>query len=1010
MKFKQKLKKGWSILETVIVLAVTAILAGVSVGIYFGVTTQDPETAAVTVQQQVVDLWESHINNGTEFSSDIEAKAREFCTGYIEERGTNVPLNYRVLEFDTYVSAIPNESETSRAYDPSGNAKEAVIIKIDTLYPSYFISTASSVLKLSPIFETERLLNEAVINDNYVSYSGVLDDYGITSADDDFTLFYELTDVNYNGKVVRGIKYVRYNVLNANNEVYATVFGRANRSLDGDCEGEYLPKSFAITMGNSIFHTSTFRLIETRGEEKYNYDPDHIYEYGDDYLEGKETYQVFEGKDANGNDIVTNKVAPISVVNDEYITGEKTINFYPTLTTGNGDKDQNGGTGNGDKEEPDIDIYNPLDPDDDPSKPGNGTGNGSATVDPEANIGVYPITLAFAEPITPSGLGETIIAWFKSWFGIYDFTFKYLYFSNLGALNEFINTPTYGDLLDSISEDNRISYLHFAHGFEIDTFVSIPEDFVVFVDDAVDNTSSDRTAHIDDFIEEYKDNDGAIDMMEDREWGREACDPYKVHWPATPNKLVHITESGILRFNNNAKLYVESDAGVTSWDYKGTPYGWKVKSYGEINNDGLIQLLGNSSARITGIVSGSGRIVASSTSTISEPLKITDFFGKSNTQNAYIGRNIFPSDFYYLDSIRCNLVLSYGARYVGLVAIQETWSGMDHTFFGKINLISSKMDDSLFVMKSESQVVKSCDNNGKTTIDVVQGELVYSHDLLNTQISSGVNDGASQVGYKEFDTKDTGFKLSNINLLVRRGAKFTMPGMEYNGGNTGYPRLEVLPSSRIHIYAGGTLNMGKNSYIYITNYFDNDAVHYDSNGNTPTNGAFADVAINKNGSNSKYAATCLAKMWQLATYYNATDYMFVNEGVINQDLTRTVIDSSTKTYKKDCEHTHYVWPIDYPCVGEIIYQGIETVKYIQSSIYSWSYNKITNVKGSIKSFTISGSAVRYGSEWHNHTTADDKNNYDNVYPIYEKGFNDVAYGYGGDASTCWCYPGNQLIF
>ena len=124
MKFNQKLKKGWSILETVLVLAVTAILSGVSVGIYFGVTTQDPETAAVTVQQQVVDLWESHINNGTEFSSDIEAKAREFCTGYIEERGTNVPLNYRVLEFDTYVSAIPKEIVTSRAYDPSGNAKE----------------------------------------------------------------------------------------------------------------------------------------------------------------------------------------------------------------------------------------------------------------------------------------------------------------------------------------------------------------------------------------------------------------------------------------------------------------------------------------------------------------------------------------------------------------------------------------------------------------------------------------------------------------------------------------------------------------------------------------------------------------------------------------------------------------------------------------------------------------------------------------------------------------------
>ena len=175
MNFIQKLKKGWSILEMTIVMGVVAILAGTSVGIYFGVTNQDPEVQAISTQQQVVDLWEQHINNSSEFSSDVDAKAHSFCTGYVEEKGVNVKLNYRTLEFDTYVSAIPNESQIDRAYDPSGNAKEAALIRIDSQYPSYFISTASSIIYVSEPFETEEIFNQALIDDKYVSYSGVLD-------------------------------------------------------------------------------------------------------------------------------------------------------------------------------------------------------------------------------------------------------------------------------------------------------------------------------------------------------------------------------------------------------------------------------------------------------------------------------------------------------------------------------------------------------------------------------------------------------------------------------------------------------------------------------------------------------------------------------------------------------------------------------------------------------------------------------------------------------------------
>ena len=134
MKILKNLKKAFTLIETIVVIAVIAVLAGVSVGIYFGVTSADPEEEAVTIREQVMDLWKSHINDGSEYSPRLETKAHEFCTGFVNKKGLEVELNYRLLEFEDFVSTIPVEGEINRAYDPSGNSKEAVLIKVDTEY------------------------------------------------------------------------------------------------------------------------------------------------------------------------------------------------------------------------------------------------------------------------------------------------------------------------------------------------------------------------------------------------------------------------------------------------------------------------------------------------------------------------------------------------------------------------------------------------------------------------------------------------------------------------------------------------------------------------------------------------------------------------------------------------------------------------------------------------------------------------------------------------------------
>ena len=132
MKIKQLIKKAFTMVELVIVIAAVAVLAATSVGIYFGVMNNKPDEQSLSVQEQVISLWEGYISDSTKYYDEIEKKAFEFCTEYASKKGINVDLNYRVLEYDDFVSTIVEANGgIQKAYDPSGNAKEAVIIKIE---------------------------------------------------------------------------------------------------------------------------------------------------------------------------------------------------------------------------------------------------------------------------------------------------------------------------------------------------------------------------------------------------------------------------------------------------------------------------------------------------------------------------------------------------------------------------------------------------------------------------------------------------------------------------------------------------------------------------------------------------------------------------------------------------------------------------------------------------------------------------------------------------------------
>ena len=1025
MKLKEKLKKGFSILEISIVMGAVAILTGASIGIYFGVTNTDPEVAAVSVQSQVVDLWKAHINNGTEYSSNLEAKAREFCTGYVEEQGVNVQLNYRVLEFDTFISAIPNESGIFRAYDPSSNAKEAVFIKIESQYPSYFISTATSVLEVSAPYETDELFNQAVIDNMYVDYSEVLDSYNISSATDDFTSFYELTEINYNGKTVRGIKYIRYNVLNSDNEVYATVFGRANRSLDDDCEGTYLPKSFGFNgSSGTIIHTSVFRLIETREDgQHYNYDPDHIYEYESNVH--NDSLRTYEYLDANGN--LKTKEAAISPSNSEYLIDSRHINFYPVI----GNNGTNGGQienpsepGNGDPDQPSIDINRPI-PDEE--MPDIDLDN-DATFDDNVAIEEYPITLAFAEEIKHTSLGDKIIAWFQSWFGIKEFTFKYLYFSTIPALNEFINNLNYGDLL--ANSNNEVSYIHFAHGLEISTTLNVPKKFVCFIDENIDTNPEVRKDNIDEFISNHKNSFTTIEKMDQIKYQRVASDPYKVHYPEAPSKLIHITNTGILNFTNNAEFYIESTASVTSYNKdNNTPYGWTVMQYAEVENDGAIYINGTSKARITGILSGKGIVYASDAATIAEPFKITDYFGESPTANLYLNRGIFPSDFYYLDSIRCELKLVYGSKYVGLIALNtyyeydwkdfvegQALSNGWYTFGGNVNIISEHFDNSIFAMSPNSTLIKSCDDNGHSTFELVKGNLTYSKTEISTIYHRTFLSNDIYDGYNTFNTETTGFKLSNISLIINNGTKLSFPGVDYSGELSklakvnNLPKFEILPSSSVQIKNSGLMEVGKNVSIFVDNYYDTGSNVMHLNGRSNVH-AYTDIRNSILSSNN--SDVLLSKFNYLKTIFDNTinlrpmlsikGNLIINLAKINNQTL-----SETESDWKSCE-------FDITSLISGIKQTVtRNIGYMVSGIHMWNNNRVNGISNIIlESNYWFPERTETGKVHH----CDDIKVFGYVVTkghTYKQYYNDVVYNvlkykYGG-SSSCEAVPQYSALF
>lgn len=196
MNLKRKMRKGFTLVELVVVIAVIAVLAAVSVGAYFGVTDSAKSSNAQSYLKQIKDMWMVFtVSSDYDENLSEQDNAEFFAAEYIPYNGLTVDLNYRMVNYHPNGITNAQNSEVERA----------VLFKIEYDYSSWFIVFDKNIVAESEIYKSEDSFVNSLVNFNKIS--GDYDGDGFTS--DTFYLCTMIDSTNPNHKV-RGYKYVEY--------------------------------------------------------------------------------------------------------------------------------------------------------------------------------------------------------------------------------------------------------------------------------------------------------------------------------------------------------------------------------------------------------------------------------------------------------------------------------------------------------------------------------------------------------------------------------------------------------------------------------------------------------------------------------------------------------------------------------------------------------------------------------------------------------------------------------
>lgn len=299
--------------------------------------------------------------------------------------------------------------------------------------------------------------------------------------------------------------------------------------------------------------------------------------------------------------------------------------------------------------------------------------------------------------------------------------------------------------------------------------------------------------------------------------------------------------------------------------------GFKLNTYGVLNNNGVINLNSGSTFRSLGVSNGSGKINALDGSLVYEMFKITDFKGGS-ISSIYNNNNIFPFSLYYIDNIQCDLYLNYGSDYKFISALYS------FSKFYLINFDFISISNGLFTFNSNDTIIRKNVENGVTNITLEKGS------LNDAELSFEL--------YVKVKSTSYTFPLNNVNLILKEGTSV----------NVSKNKIYLLNTSSLNIDKGATLNISNNSCI-IDTYVDDNALDATINEATTYAG--------KSEKGLLFTYKCqkyYLYFYKLLKYYNEnTKNIYIN-GIINgnfySNLKRVISNTynmnendDTKTYK-----------------------------------------------------------------------------------------------------------------
>lgn len=203
MNLKRKMRKGFTLVELVVVIAVIAVLAAVSVGAYFGVTDSANSSAADQTNKQVRDLWVMYSVGEYKDNSSVYDNATDFCLRYFEENGQgDVDINFKTGD----------------------ESKGEILLKIETAYPTYIYIEDKKIVEYSEICKSEEAFVEAVSSSELVADSFKNDQP------------FEIESFEFEGETVRGFRYYKVNIhgLNDNSDVAELIVRNGEPIINGD--------------------------------------------------------------------------------------------------------------------------------------------------------------------------------------------------------------------------------------------------------------------------------------------------------------------------------------------------------------------------------------------------------------------------------------------------------------------------------------------------------------------------------------------------------------------------------------------------------------------------------------------------------------------------------------------------------------------------------------------------------------------------------------------------------